>query len=64
VGPGGYVACAQGVAACIVVQQAGRKPVAGSFGAGDGLGEQPFGASWGDAIAEQLRLGDDLRVCG
>ena len=54
VGPGGGdVACAQGVAACVVVQQAGRKPVAGSFGAGDGLGEQLFGASWADVIGEQ-----------
>ena len=50
---GGEVACAQGVAACIVVQQAGTKPVAGSFGAGDGLGEQLPAASWAELIGEQ-----------
>ena len=64
VGPGGGdVACAQGVAACIVVQQAGRKPVAGSFGAGDGLGGAEWHRPGRRRVRPEVSAREDRRAC-
>ena len=52
---GGDVPGAQGVNAGVVVQEVGKELVAGSLGAGDGLGEQRPGVSWVDeGVAQQI----------
>ena len=50
---GGDIPCAQRMKADVVVQVVLHEPVAGSFGTGDGLGEQLSGASRVNEVARQ-----------